>query len=177
MAQQRKDEMHRYHRKLARLDRLDLKIITALLREGRISKVQLSDQVGLSATPCWERIKKLEKIGIIRGYHADIDMSRFTNISYFRVEVTLNNYSMAAADRFERTVRAMPEAIECEAVLGGLDYVLKLAAASIESYRELMENLLSEDGLDFDFRTFPITKSVKMLGDGSAIDLIEAMDI
>ena len=169
--------MRRHLQKLAQLDRLDLKIITALLREGRISKVQLSEQVGLSATPCWERIKKLEKSGIVRGYHADIDLSRLANISYFRVEITLNNYSMATANRFEKMVKAMPEVIECEAVLGGLDYVLKIAAASTESYREIMENLLDEEGMDFDFRTFPITKSVKSFNDNSVIELIEAMDI
>ncbi len=169
--------MRRHHQKLAQLDRLDLKIVTALLREGRISKVQLSDQVGLSATPCWERIKKLEKSGIIRGYHADIDLSRLVNISYFRVEITLNNYSMAVAQRFERTVNAMPEVIECEAVLGGLDYILKIAASSTESYREIMENLLEEEGMDFDFRTFPVTKAVKDLTDNSIIELIGALEI
>ncbi|WP_321397064.1 Lrp/AsnC family transcriptional regulator [Emcibacter sp.] len=156
-----------------KLDRLDFKIISALLKRGRITKVELSEQVGLSASPCWERMKRLEKEGIIRGYHADIDFSKLMNISCFRVEVTLHNYSMNVARQFEELVRRLPEVIECEAVLGRVDYILKVAAPSIEQYQELIERILDQEKISFDYVTFPVAKPVKSLHDMSLQALVD----
>ena len=155
------------------LDALDYKIIAALLRTGRISKVQLSEEVGLSASPCWERMKRLEKAKIIRGYHADVDLSKLVNISYFRVEVKINNYSMHVAREFENYVKRMPEVVECVAVLGGVDYLLTIAAPSVNKYQSVIEHMMNFEKVTFDYQTYPITKSVKTINDVSISELIE----
>ncbi|WP_417460059.1 Lrp/AsnC family transcriptional regulator [Kordiimonas sp.] len=163
--------MTRYNNPL-NLDRLDYKIITALLKQGRITKVQLSEEVGLSASPCWERMKRLEKEKVIRGYHADIDLSKLVNISFFRVEVKLENYSMHATHRFEDMIKRMPEVVECEAVLGSQDYMVKIAAVSVEKYQEIIERMMNQKDVTFDYRTYPVTKSVKTMNDVSIQSVI-----
>ncbi|PHZ86381.1 Lrp/AsnC family transcriptional regulator [Paremcibacter congregatus] len=155
------------------LDRLDYKIIAALVKQGRISKVQLSEEVGLSASPCWERMKRLEKQNIIRGYHADVDLTKLVNISFFQVEVTINNYSMHVAKRFEVMVKRMPEVVECRAVLGGLDYMLTIAATSVERYQDVIEHMMNNEEVNFDYQTYPVTKSVKLVNDISILGLID----
>lgn len=154
------------------LDRLDYKIITALLKQGRITKVQLSEEVGLSASPCWERMKRLEKEKVIRGYHADVDLSKLVNISFFRVEIKLKNYSMHAMHRFEDMIKRMPEVVECEAVLGWWDYVVKIAAISVEKYQEVIEHMMTQEDITFDYSTYPVTKSVKTMNDVSIQSVI-----
>ena len=74
------------------LDHLDIKILTALHLDGRMTKSQLSAEVFLSASPCWERMKKLEKMGVIKGYHAAIDLKALANFSYSRVEIDIHQF-------------------------------------------------------------------------------------
>jgi len=126
-----------------------------------MTKLQLSEEVSLSATPCWERMKKLEKTGIIQGYHAAFDLKALTGVFYSRVEVTLKNYSMMTAAKFEKFIKSMPEVIECESVLGSLDYVLKVLSRNVEDYQETIERLCEQSGVEIDFRTFPVSKVIK----------------
>ncbi|TIW95249.1 MAG: Lrp/AsnC family transcriptional regulator, partial [Mesorhizobium sp.] len=109
----------------AKLDPIDLKILDAIQRDGRITKLALAGQVGLSPTPCWMRLRKLEKAGIVSGYHAKIAMRVVAPVATVLMEVTLANHRQADFDRFERVIRDIPEIVACWSVGGGVDYVLK----------------------------------------------------
>ena len=145
----------------AKLDAIDLKILDAIQRDGRITKLALAEQVGLSPTPCWMRLRKLEKAGIVSGYHARIAMRVVAPVATVLMEVTLASHRQADFDRFERVIRDIPEIVACWSVGGGVDYVLKVMARDIDAYQRLVDGLLEREiGIDRYF-TYIVTKTVK----------------
>ncbi|WP_284269856.1 Lrp/AsnC family transcriptional regulator [Mesorhizobium huakuii] len=145
----------------AKLDAIDLKILDAIQRDGRITKLALAEQVGLSPTPCWMRLRKLEKAGIVSGYHARIAMRVVAPVATVLMEVTLASHRQADFDRFERVIRDIPEIVACWSVGGGVDYVLKVMARDIDAYQRLVDSLLEREiGIDRYF-TYIVIKTVK----------------
>jgi len=145
----------------AKLDVIDLKILDAIQRDGRITKLALAEQVGLSPTPCWMRLRKLEKAGIVSGYHARIAMRVVAPVATVLMEVTLASHRQADFDRFERVIRDIPEIVACWSVGGGVDYLLKVMARDIDAYQRLVDGLLEREiGIDRYF-TYIVTKTVK----------------
>jgi Lrp/AsnC family transcriptional regulator of ectoine degradation len=146
----------------AKLDAIDLKILEAIQRDGRITKLALAEQVGLSPTPCWMRLRKLEKAGIVSGYHARIAMRVVAPVATVLMEVTLASHRQADFDRFERVIRDIPEIVACWSVGGGVDYVLKVMARDIDAYQRLVDSLLEREiGIDRYF-TYIVIKTVKV---------------
>ena len=144
-----------------RLDAIDLKILDAVQRDGRITKLALAEQVGLSPTPCWVRLHRLEKAGIISGYHARVAIRTVLPVATVLLEVSLGSHRQADFDRFERVVREVPEIVACWSVGGGVDYVLKVMARDIDAYQRLIDGLLEREiGIDRYF-TYIVTKTVK----------------
>ena len=144
-----------------RLDAIDLKILDAVQRDGRITKLALAEQVGLSPTPCWVRLHRLEKAGIISGYHARVAIRTVLPVATVLLEVSLGSHRQADFDRFERVVREVPEIVACLSVGGGVDYVLKVMARDIDAYQRLIDGLLEREiGIDRYF-TYIVTKTVK----------------
>ncbi|WP_027145203.1 Lrp/AsnC family transcriptional regulator [Mesorhizobium sp. WSM3626] len=145
----------------AKLDAIDLKILDAIQRDGRITKLALAEQVGLSPTPCWMRLRKLEKAGIVSGYHARIAMRVVAPVATVLMEVTLASHRQADFDRFERVIRDIPKIVACWSVGGGVDYVLKVMARDIDAYQRLVDGLLDREiGIDRYF-TYIVIKTVK----------------
>ncbi|TIP29346.1 MAG: Lrp/AsnC family transcriptional regulator [Mesorhizobium sp.] len=144
-----------------KLDQIDLKILDAVQRDGRITKLALADKVGLSPTPCWMRLRKLEKAGIVAGYHAKVAMRAVAPVATVLMEVTLASHRQADFDRFERVIRDVPEILACWSVGGGVDYLLKVMARDIDAYQRLVDALLQREiGIDRYF-TYIVTKTVK----------------
>lgn len=144
-----------------RLDATDLKILDAVQRDGRITKLALAERVGLSPTPCWTRLSRLEKAGIISGYHARVNIRLVAPIATLLVEVTLASHRQADFDRFERAIRACPEVLACWSVGGGIDYMLKIATRDIDAYQRFIDSLLEREiGIDRYF-TYIVTRTVK----------------
>ncbi|TPM40721.1 Lrp/AsnC family transcriptional regulator [Mesorhizobium sp. B2-3-4] len=145
----------------AKLDPIDLKILDAIQRDGRITKLALAEQVGLSPTPCWMRLRKLEKAGIVSGYHARVAMRLVAPVATVLMEVTLASHRQADFDRFERAIRDIDEIVACWSVGGGVDYVLKVMARDIDAYQRLVDSLLEREiGIDRYF-TYIVIKTVK----------------
>ncbi len=146
---------------LARLDPIDIRILDAIQRDGRITKLALAEKVGLSPTPCWMRLRKLEKAGIVSGYHARVDMRRVVPMATVLMEVTLGAHRQADFDRFERAVKDTPQIVGCWSVGGGVDYILKVVARDIDAYQRLVDMLLEREiGIDRYF-TYIVTRTVK----------------
>lgn len=145
------------------LDAIDLKILAVLQKRGRITKLALAEQVNLSPTPCWERLKRLEQAGIVRGYRADIDLAKLGATTTVLVEVALKQHRMEDFQVFERAMQRTDEVVECLATGGGIDYLLKVVTKDIDAYQRLMDELLTaEIGIDRYF-TYVVTRSVKAL--------------
>lgn len=146
---------------MTRLDAVDLRILATLQNRGRITKVALAEAVHLSPTPCWERLKRLEGAGIIKGYRAEIDLERLGAATTILVEITLKQHRYEDFQRFETAIRRVDEVIECYAVGGGMDYLLKVVAPDIDTYQRLIDRLLlAEIGIDRYF-TYIVTRAVK----------------
>ncbi|MDX3926006.1 MAG: Lrp/AsnC family transcriptional regulator [Shinella sp.] len=144
-----------------KLDAIDLRILEAIQQDGRITKLALAERAGLSPTPCWMRLRKLEKAGVVTGYHARIAVRRIAPITSVMMEVTLANHRQADFERFERAIAAIPEIVACWAVGGGVDYILKVMAVDIDAYQRLVDGLLDRElGIDRYF-TYIVTKTVK----------------
>ena len=155
-----------------RLDAIDLKILDAVQRDGRITKLALAEKVGLSPTPCWLRLRKLEKAGVVSGYHARIEPRVIAPIASVLMEVTLGSHRQADFDRFERAIRGLPEVVACWSVGGGVDYILKVVTRDIDAYQRLVDGLLQREiGIDRYF-TYIVTRTVK---DGTALPLTELL--
>ncbi len=154
----------------AKLGATDLKILDAIQRDGRITKLALAEKVGLSPTPCWTRLARLEKAGIVSGYHARVSMRAVAPIATVLMEVTLANHRQADFERFERAVRDIAEIVACWSVGGGVDYVLKVMTRDIDAYQRLVDELLERElGIDRYF-TYIVIKTVK---DEAALPLAE----
>jgi Lrp/AsnC family transcriptional regulator of ectoine degradation len=146
---------------MKKLDDRDLKILSILQREGRIAKTTLAERVNLSPTPCWERLKKLEQLGIIEGYGAFISWAALGLKTIVLMEAEIESHQAKDFQRFEDAVQEYDEIMECWAVGGGLDYILKIAVQNVDEYQRLVEQLLSANvGLKRYF-TYIVTQKVK----------------
>jgi DNA-binding Lrp family transcriptional regulator len=131
------------------LDRLDLRILAQLQTHGRLTYQQLGDSVGLSASPCLQRVKRLEKQGFIEGYGAWVAVDKLQEMTGVFTSVTLNAHTQLDFVRFEDHLRKHPELLECHLVSGGFDYLLKWSTRSIAHYQQIIEDLLkSEAGIN-----------------------------
>ncbi|HTH60107.1 MAG TPA: Lrp/AsnC family transcriptional regulator [Paraburkholderia sp.] len=150
---------------MIKLDRYDLAILRILARDGRITKSKLADEVNLSISPAWERVRKLEESGVIRGYRADIDWTGAFRGSRIVVEVTLARHTAHDMRRFEARIAASPEVSQCYATGGGVDYVMHVMSRDIDHYQRFVDALLMEDlGIERYF-TYIVTKVVKQAAD------------
>jgi Lrp/AsnC family transcriptional regulator of ectoine degradation len=144
-----------------RLDRYDMQILQILHEQGRITKSGLAEAINLSVSPCWERVKRLEAAGIIKGYGAIIDPELLCKRSPVLLEVSLKQHSAEAFQRFESAVQAYEEVVECYATGGGVDYILKVMCKDIDQYQRLIDRWLGSDlGIDR-YYTYIVTKTIK----------------
>ncbi len=147
-------------KKLA-LDAIDIRILCAVQHHGKISKIKLAELVNLSPTPCWVRLDKLKKLGIIKGYRADIDIDRMIDLTKVIVTVALKTHKKSDFNRFESYIREIDEIVECFATGGGSDYVMTIMSRNLTDFQCLVEQLLNEEiGIDR-YVIYIITKEVK----------------
>ena len=124
-------------KKTEKLDKTDFKILKELQHDGRISNLDLAQKVGLSATPTFERVKKLEKAKIIKSYHAEVDVESLgMGIQTFML-VSLAQTKGNAVPSFIKQILEIPEIIECYHCTGSSDYILKIMVPNIAAYENL----------------------------------------
>ena len=124
------------------LDKLDRNILRILQQEGRLSMKELGERVGLSITPCIERVKRMERDGVITGYYAKVSPAALGAKLLVFVEITLNQKSASAFEQFRREVLQIPEVQECHLVSGDFDYLIKARIHEMAEYRKLLGDML-----------------------------------
>lgn len=129
------------------LDRIDLTILDVLQKNGRTSNSELSKQVNLSASPCLERVKRLEQDGYIEGYGAFLNASKLKYGMSAFIQVTLGRTTADVFNDFREQVIKIKEVAECHMVAGGFDYLLKLRFESMEAYRVLLGIIIELPGV------------------------------
>jgi Lrp/AsnC family transcriptional regulator, leucine-responsive regulatory protein len=124
------------------MDALDRKILRELQRDARASLQQIGQSVGLSSSPCWERIRKLEQSGVIEGYTVRLSASALGLQETVLVQVTLDSHSDNTLEKFGETLAAIPEVIEAWLVSGEYDYLLRVAVKDTRDYERLLRERL-----------------------------------
>jgi DNA-binding Lrp family transcriptional regulator len=127
------------------LDRIDIKILAALQRDGRSTVQNLAGQVGLTPRPCLERVRRLEAAGIIAGYRAVIAVERLSKPITIFAEIALEK--LVRADRLEKRLRAIDEVVECWEVSGDLDYLARFVCSDVAHYETLTSDLIDDPEL------------------------------
>lgn len=145
--------------RLLKLDRIDIKILHELQKNGRVTNVELAELVNLSPSPCLMRVKKLQSEGYIDGYAAQINVNKLGQTLTVFTEITLKNHRQIDFARFLTSIEKIDQVMECHLVSGGYDYLLKFVTAGISEYQAIMERLTDmEIGIDRYF-SFVVLKS------------------
>jgi Lrp/AsnC family leucine-responsive transcriptional regulator len=146
--------------KIRALDRIDLSILVVLQRHGRISNVELAKSVNLSASPCLDRVKRLEKEGYIERYAALLNAAKLNfGMSAF-IQVTLDRTTGDVFNQFKKQVIGIKEVTECHMVAGGFDYLLKLHFANMAVYREVLGKIVELPAI-LQTHTYMVTEDIK----------------
>lgn len=149
---------------MLKLDDRDIRILSVLSRDGRLPKADLARAVNLSATACWQRLKRLEEAGVIIGYRAEIELKAVARAVTVFLLVELDSHRAGSFQTFERAVQRYDEVVGCWAVGGGFDYLLHVMARDIESYQAMIDEWLDQRiGLARYF-TYVVTKPIKTPG-------------
>ena len=143
------------------LDKLDRHILRILQQEGRISMKDLGERVGLSVTPCIERVKRMERDGVISGYYARVNPAAIGAKLLVFVEITLNQKSASAFEQFRREVLRIPEVQECHLVSGDFDYLIKARIREMAEYRKLLGDMLLELPGAAQSRSYVVMEEIK----------------
>ncbi|MAG98953.1 MAG: Lrp/AsnC family transcriptional regulator [Alphaproteobacteria bacterium] len=148
-----------------RLDSQDCRILDELQRDGRLSIAELAERIGLSTTPCWRRVRRLQEEGVIRSYVARLDPQQLgIGLDVF-VNVTID---MHRAQEFEGEIRQRDEVVEGYATTGERDYLLHIMVADIQAFEVFVQNdLIRMPGVDR-VTTSLVLKTIK---DGTAVPL------
>ncbi|MBK1665886.1 AsnC family transcriptional regulator [Rhodospirillum rubrum] len=134
------------------LDATDRRILAALQRDGRLSNVELAQDVALSPSPCLRRVRRLEDEGVIRGYRADLDRLRVGLGLTVYMELKVGLHSRANAEGLAAALAAMPEVVSCAMVSGDADFVAEVVVPDLERY----ERFLTEH-----IQTLPMIASIR----------------
>ena len=125
------------------LDRFDQAILRVLSTDGRITFTELASRIGLTKTPCQARVRRLEKLGYIRGYRAVIDPAMMGKRHVAFVQVSLDDTRDAALRAFNAAVAILPAIEQCHMIAGGFDYILKVRTSDIAGYRSVLGEQIS----------------------------------
>jgi len=123
------------------MDRIDKHLLRLLQKDGRLTNAELAEQVGLSASPCARRIKRLEEQGIIDGYRVSLSRKEVGIAMTVFVEVSLNNHQEVSIENFELAVVDMEEVISCHVVSGAYDYLLEVVSPDLTAYETFTRKL------------------------------------
>jgi Lrp/AsnC family leucine-responsive transcriptional regulator len=124
------------------MDAIDRKILRALVRQGRLTNAELAEEVGLSPSPCWTRVKRLEQAGVIKGYAAVLDRGALGLPDTVFIEVMMERHDEDQLRKFEAAVLAVPEVLECHLITGEYDYMIKAAVGGTQGYEKLLRERL-----------------------------------
>ena len=126
------------------LDKYEKRILALLQEDASLSTAAIAEKVGLSASPCWRRIDRLEREGFIRRKVALVDRKKVGLNAHIFAQIKLNAHGRANLDEFAEAIRAFPEVLECYVLMGPVDFLIRVVASDIEAYERFFFNRLSQ---------------------------------
>ncbi|WP_139852474.1 Lrp/AsnC ligand binding domain-containing protein [Acinetobacter pullicarnis] len=146
---------------MRKLDRIDALILDILQREGRIAMSELATRVNLSTTPCSERVKRLEREGIIMGYHAHLNPALVDRNLLVFLEIKLSAKSGDVFDEVAKKLAEIPEVLECHLISGEFDYLVKARLKEMGAYRRLLGDLLKKLPASASSHSYVVMEEIK----------------
>lgn len=128
---------------MSRMDALDIKLLKALQKDGRMSNAELADSVALSPSACHRRVQRLERDGVIRNYVALLNPRAVDRRATVFVEITLKGQADEILEAFERQVALIPDVLECHLMAGAADYLLKVVAQDTDDFARIHKQYLA----------------------------------
>lgn len=125
-----------------KLDRIDRRLLATLLENGRIANTALAAAVGLSPSPCWQRVRRLEDAGVVTGYSATLDLERLGHGETVFVEVTLDRHRPDTLEEFARRMQELPQVLEIYLMAGDCDFLLKVATDGTKGTEAFLRDYL-----------------------------------
>lgn len=153
---------------MRKLDRIDRMILDILQKQGRIAISELAAMVNLSTTPCSERVKRLERDGIIMGYHARLSPELLDKRLLVFLEIKLSAKSGDVFEQVARDLADIPEVLECHLISGEFDYLVKARLKEMSAYRKLLGNILKKLPASASSHSYVVMEEVK---ESSYLDL------
>lgn len=155
-----------------RLDQVDIRILNRLQHDARMTNQELADAVGLSPSACLQRVKRLDKAGVIASYSAHIDLEKVCRHVDVIAAVTLNSHGLDDFHTFETMVGRMNYVVECTKVSGTIDYLVRFVCPDIASYRMLSDELLQLGPKIGNLSSYVVLNSVKPFTGVALDDLV-----
>lgn len=142
-------------------DRIDRKILEALQREGRLPMTELAQHIGLTTSPCTERVRRLEREGVIQGYHARVNPEALGRGLLVFVELTLSSKSAQVFDTVRQALLLEPRVLECHLISGAFDYLVKARLSAMREYRDLLGQILRQIPVPAQSNSYVVMEEVK----------------
>ena len=142
-------------------DRIDRKILEELQREGRLSMTELAERVSLSVSPCTERVRRLERSGVILGYHARVNPEALGRGLLVFVELTLASKSAEVFDAVRQALLLEPRVLECHLISGAFAYLVKARLSAMREYRDLLGQILRQIPVPAQSNSYVVMEEVK----------------
>lgn len=146
---------------MQQLDRIDRKILDILQRDGRMSITDLAEQVGLSATPCADRVRRLERTGAIVGYYARVSPKALGRNLLVFLEIKLAAKSDEVFEKIKSELQRIPDVMECHLVSGDFDYLIKARIPDMQDYRTLLGDILQRLPASAQSRSYVVMEEIK----------------
>ncbi|MDE2428815.1 MAG: Lrp/AsnC family transcriptional regulator [Burkholderiales bacterium] len=124
------------------IDKVDAEILDRLQRDGRLSNAKLAEQLALSETPCWRRLKRLEELGIIEGYQAILNRRKLGLGVMAFVQIVCNQHSEEVTAEFEKIIQTCPNVLTCHNTSGEADFLLQVVARDLDDYSRFVDKVL-----------------------------------
>lgn len=144
-----------------KLDRIDLKILDTLQRDGRITNQNLAERVALSPSSCLQRVRRLEAEKIIHSYYARLELAAVARHIMCIASVSLRNHTHDEFKAFESMIDAIPEVVECFTVSGEADFILRIICADMNRYLEINDQLVSSSSNQVTISSYVVMKENK----------------
>lgn len=144
------------------LDPTDLRILKVMQNDARITNQELANKIHLSPSSCLMRVRKLEELGVLRSYHANIDLSKICRMVMCIVTISMNNQTKKEFLKFQSYINTVPEILECYTVSGSFDFFLKIASPDMERYLEITDELIECTEAEIHLNTYVVMDENKV---------------
>lgn len=145
------------------LDQTEIKLLKLLQDDARLTNQALADQVGMSASPCWRRVHKLEEEGVIEGYRAVLNRKKIGLGVMVFIRVVIDSHSEAEAKKFEEEVIALEDVVACYSIGGDADFLLQVVAADLDTYADFAMSVVRRLPVIKEMQSMFVLKEIKPL--------------